>query len=295
MNNSQTNKKTTDLSWLEKAKRSAKTSLFALAMGVFALVATACTTASPGFVETPKIPNDIVVSEELRGLLKINPKPAIALRMKLPETQRKTRAAWQQNTRRGDYFSRSAGAFSISSKTEMTGEGKILEIMERELVRAGFTIRDRVLLEKLLTGKEFVDYSQVGNLLNIDIIIEITNLDYGIPFHVTAYRDTDNKIVKIYDKRNGRKGRKRGEDFLTPYNQFKGKVIIVKSGAVGGTLEINHCTGGGEIEVSSGDSLRFRHKNEKRWRNSLSWLPPYLNESAIYTAGEIVKVLRSQN
>jgi hypothetical protein len=120
-------------------------------------------------------------------------------------------------------------------------------------------------------------------------------LDFGLPFHVTNYRDAGNKVVRLYAKQNGRKGRKWNENFLIPFNQFKGKIIIVENGALGGTLEFNHCTGGGEIEVSSSDPVRFRHKNEKRWRSSLSWFSPYLDESAVYTTKEIVKVLRPQN
>jgi hypothetical protein len=140
-------------SWLAKAEAH----IVALVMGAFALLMTACTSSSFGFVEKPEIPNDIVATDELYSLLKKKPNVAIALRMKLPAARRVIKASWQRDSKRGFAGFSSAGAFGVVSKTEMSKEAKIFEIMEKELVRAGFTVRDRTLLEKLLAGKEFVD------------------------------------------------------------------------------------------------------------------------------------------
>jgi hypothetical protein len=255
------------------------------------------------------MPRDVVLTDELRRLLKKKPKLAIALRVKLPKEQHVTEAAWRQDSNRestsfgsgfgfgsvlGNHAFGSAsseteehvkGNRSSVSKLEMSKDGKkkleFIEAMEKEFIREGFTVRDRALLENLLAGKDFADYAQISKRLQTDIFVEITDLDFGLPFYKNTYKDEKNVVTEL----------RRQYVFEILFNRFKGKIIIVENGALGGMLEFNHCIGSGEIEIYF-DKESVRHKNFENWVQSLSWNPPAPTESAVYTTKEIAKVLR---
>ncbi len=60
----------------------------------------------------------------------------------------------------------------------------VYNIIEKELLKGGFTVRDRALFQKVLGDKSVNDYSKIKELTETDLILELSTLEYvGYPFN----------------------------------------------------------------------------------------------------------------
>jgi len=54
----------------------------------------------------------------------------------------------------------------------------VYNIIEKELLKGGFTVRDRALFQKVLGDKSVGDYSKIKELTETDLILELSTLEY---------------------------------------------------------------------------------------------------------------------
>lgn len=60
----------------------------------------------------------------------------------------------------------------------------VYNIIEKELLKGGFTVRDRALFQKVLGDKSVNDYSKIKELTETDLILELSTLEYvSYPFN----------------------------------------------------------------------------------------------------------------
>ena len=54
----------------------------------------------------------------------------------------------------------------------------VYNVIEKELLKGGFTVRDRALFEKVLGDKSVNDYSKIKELTETDMILELSSIEY---------------------------------------------------------------------------------------------------------------------
>lgn len=54
----------------------------------------------------------------------------------------------------------------------------VYNVIEKELLKGGFTVRDRALFEKVLGDKSVSDYSRIKELTETDLMLELSNIQY---------------------------------------------------------------------------------------------------------------------
>lgn len=101
-------------------------------------------------------------------------------------------------------------------------------LIERELVKAGFTVRDRGLLEAVLRSNQDLDYRLIQQKVNAQLILEIVSISER------SY-DSD-QYLRVKDRATGRL-----ESGAFPLSgwQFECKVVLVDSGEIGGIYTIH--------------------------------------------------------
>jgi hypothetical protein len=134
------------------------------------------------FVKFSAKEKDIYTNSNLKTFLSSNPHPNIVLRV---------HDAYEQVTTKSDAQTLSKNLF----------DEKTLDIyynaVEKELLKGGFSVRDRGLFNEVLKKmqrdtKQNIDYSQINDLTNTDIILEVIKIDPYIKY-VTNKTSTQNK------------------------------------------------------------------------------------------------------
>ncbi len=95
--------------------------------------------------------NEIVITPELKALLRAIPKPKIVIRVTNPPT----------NVTEADRFN------------------SYINEIEKVFLRQGYTVRDRALLENLMRGGN-VDYKSIKEKIDTDLIIDILGLNFDL-------------------------------------------------------------------------------------------------------------------
>lgn len=132
-------------------------------------------------VYTPKTyfvyeaPNDLVLKGHWQEFLANNPSPKVVLRV--PDAPK------------------------AITQTEMMWYDSFYSSVEKRLLEANFTVRDRSLLKEVLTraGGE-LNYADIGRKIETDIILEIVNIKLGTWMKgtfVQGYYDASTKTYKI--------------------------------------------------------------------------------------------------
>jgi hypothetical protein len=264
--------------------------LLALAFMLIAGGMSGCTTV--GEVPSPTLQNESVVTPELRDFLKKHPRPAIALHAKPLIPQQVT--ASSSNTVGEVNVWNYSGNFGRRTKSNSTSGLKLsrdddyrrltYDELEKELIRSGFIVRDRNLLNTLLANKKDVDaYAKIGERIKADIILEISDLDFLLPF-------------RTYDYFSENGVRSRPVPFVFNYNRIRGKIVIVEHGQLGGTFEFAHCSNE-QITIwvsSSGRIQEFQTPVPAHLLhdNTLVIAPPSIKSSAQFFTENLIKILR---
>ncbi|MBD3414809.1 MAG: hypothetical protein GF421_10320 [Candidatus Aminicenantes bacterium] len=120
------------------------------------------------------------------------------------------------------------------TQEEIALRNRIYDAFEKELFKAGFIVRDRALLQKVLEGDPS-DYSKVAKQIDTDIIIEIDRIEMVNLSHRTYFYPETGQYGQLIDKfQDGTEG---------PYFKLEGgilecRVISVDQGAVTGLFTI---------------------------------------------------------
>ena len=95
--------------------------------------------------------------------------------------------------------------------------------IEKELVKAGFVVRDRGLLEEILRSNQNLDYKGIQQKIDAQLILEIVS--------IAPRSYATNAFV---DARNHRDGQLKSGDFAISGWHFESRVVMVNSGEIGG-------------------------------------------------------------
>lgn len=163
--------------------------------------------AATHVVVQPRVPPpDNVTQPALLTFMETVRNPTIVLRVPAPQTL-VTQAQGQQ------------GSVDL-------GQGYLT--IEKELVKAGFTVRDRGLLVEILRSSQNLDYGMIQERIDAQLILEIVSIQprsYGNDVYVEA--------------KSHRQGRlKRGEFPIWGWH-FESRIIMVNTGEIGGIYTVD--------------------------------------------------------
>ena len=218
---------------------------------VFGLLALSCATTNPAYV-TPSVKSpEATLNAEMRDFLSKRKNLSVVLRV--PYSSNKVTA-------------------------EESNNSEFYNTIESYLIKAGFTVRDRGLLEQLLSSGTTLNYEDIATTIRADLIIELTNINWYVDNYQQWYT-IDNKKQKrewIDAKR------------LNPrMAKLDCKFTIVEQGLTGGLLTCYY---------SSCDKCRFSFEGNKFCWQQWDFSQARREEATKYFAGKIIDVLtNSQN
>jgi hypothetical protein len=179
--------------------------------------------AATHVVVQPRVPPpDNVTQPALLTFMKTVRNPTIVLRVPAPQTL-VTQAQGQQ------------GSADL-------GEGYLT--IEKELVKAGFTVRDRGLLVEILRSNQNLDYGVIQQKIDAQLILEIVSIQrrsYGNDVYVEANRHREGRL-------------RRGEFPISGWH-FESRIIMVSSGEIGGIYTVDVAPEGLHFLVSGSDTF----------------------------------------
>lgn len=150
-----------------------------------------------GYVKYGQKEDQIIVSDNIKKYLKENPNPSIVLRVPLA----------------------SSGAILDDNNLY------IYNAIEKELLLAGFNVKDRGLFTEVMNRATVTNYSQINELTKADLILELVKVEDRIPFYTNKiYTDKDEeKVSNNYT--------------ITRYGKLiEFKLVMVKTNEYGGNF-----------------------------------------------------------
>lgn len=206
-------------------------------------------------VKTQAKTNEIIISPELKNFSKTNSNPSVVLRVPYP----------------------TADVTNAEQKEIFNKNNDIYNLIEKNLLKQGFTVRDRGLLNKVLKS-ELNSYAEIGKQIETDIIIDILSIDFAINNYTnTATLKKDGKEIKFDNIAIINKGKEiRSVMPLNPkIAKIECKLTIVDKGATGGILTLykTTCTDGCDIYVNPSWGIISGDINnpERQYVNTWAW------------------------
>ncbi len=169
-------------------------------------------------IKTKGKPNEIISTPELKAFLKENPNPSVVLRVPF-----------------------STSAVSESEQKVLSNNQNLYGQIEKNLLKSGYTVRDRGLLNNLLASSQ-ADYAEIGKKIKTDLIIEILSTDFA---QENLYNRTRSDMEVIQKKKS--KPMIIDDNSVDPQiAKLECKIIIVNSGQTGAisTLYFTNCMDG---------------------------------------------------
>ena len=172
----------------------------AIALGA---VATGC--AALHVLVVPTIPqNEVVIKPALNQFMKSVKEPKIVLRVPVPQgqlTQEEQKASEAMNS--------------------------VYNVIEKELLKSGFTVRDRALLTEVLRDNPKLDYRAIKEKIDTQLILEIVSLTKW------DYSNREYTLVKDGTKAMA------SQPFALFSWRVMAKLILVESGEIGAIFTIH--------------------------------------------------------
>ena len=171
----------------------------------------------------PQIPGPEPVSQPtLQAFMRSVGNPTIVLRVPSPQSQ-----VTEAQKSQGD-----------------AAMNQAYNLIEREIVKAGFTVRDRGLLEAVLRSNQDLDYRLIQQKVNAQLILEIVSISER-SYNSDQYSRVKDQAI----------GRLESGAFPLSGWQFECKVVLVDSGEIGGIYTI-HIAPRQNYFLVSGDNFR---------------------------------------
>ncbi len=228
------------------------------------LLFVSCSPYIATFKAQPK-QNDIYVSPEMREFSRTHTNPSVVLRV--------------------PYV---ASAVSEGEQKNLTKYNNYYNQIEKNLVKAGFSVRDRGLLNNLLSTGQ-MNYAEIGKKIETDIIIEVLSIDFGI----------DNYCHKATIKNSKKEINLPGNILNPKIAKLELKFTIVEKGLAGAviTLYKSSCTENTDF-ILHRNLTNVNFIGRTGWYSSLNWLPDYDQETTertiTYFSNIIADVLRGK-
>jgi hypothetical protein len=185
-----------------------------------ALIAGGC--AMHVLVDPAIPPPDSVTRPALAAYMRSTASPTIVLRVPAPQGQ-----VAQEQRQQGD-----------------AAVNQIYNLIEKELVKADFAVRDRGLLDAIVRSGQNLDYPLILKRTNAQLILEIISIQTR-DFNNTRYSRVDNQESGALD----------AGAFPIQGWQFECKVTLVSTGEIGGIYTIDIAPGQNHFLVK-GDKIQ---------------------------------------
>jgi hypothetical protein len=146
--------------------------------------------------------DEIVNTESLKKFLKNNERPKVVLRVN----------------------------FQNSSVTKTENVDYLFNVIESQLLKNNFIVRDRQLFEQIIKSNDInFNYNKLKEKSDTDLIIELTKLDTDVTYETNKYFDKNNqeKVEQI-------------EKYQRPGAIVEFKVILVKTNELAGIYKFNY-------------------------------------------------------
>jgi hypothetical protein len=196
-------------------------------------------------IKFPKQPDEVYANNNLKEFFRSNKLPNIVLRV--PNNNDKA-----------------------TSNTANTKDNNVLfNAIEKELLKQGFSVRDRGLFNELLSKSQTTDYSKIKDLTNTDVILEVVNIDPAVVY-------TTNKVTLVGKKSETQKVG------TVDYKKFGASVefrmIMVKNNEIAGSYKYNYqpCPNGCEIGSFKFSGKRLGQQVELKESVSVNTLEEFI-------------------
>ena len=157
-----------------------------------------------------------------------------------------------------------------TSNTSLNKDNNVLyNAIEKELLKNGFSVRDRGLFNELLSKSQTSDYSKIKELTNTDIILEVVNIDPAVVY-------TTNKVTILGKKRNTEQIG--NIDYKKYGASVEYRIIMVKNNEIAGTYKYNYqpCADGCELGTFSFTGKRNNKQLELKETISVNTLEEFI-------------------
>ncbi len=201
--------------------------------------------SSTKIIKFPKRSNEVFANNNLKEFLRTNKSPNIVLRV--PNSNDKA-----------------------TSNTSASKDNNILyNAIEKELLRQGFSVRDRGLFNEIINKSGSTDYSKIKDLTNTDLILEVVNIDPAVVY-------STNKVTLV--------GKKKETEQIgnIDYKRYGASVefrlIMVKNNEIAGSYKYNYqpCPDGCELGSFSFKGKRNNIEVELRETVSVNTLEEFI-------------------
>ena len=160
---------------------------------------------------------------------------------------------------------------------DLSRNNEFYNTLEAHLIKAGYTVRDRGLLEQLLSSKTTLNYKEISTTIGADLIIELTNINWKTDNYQQTYVLDNKKQQQIHFKEQSKQ--------LNPFMaKLDCKFTIVEQGLTGGILTCYY---------SSCDKCYFNLVDGEIGYESWGFNQDRQREAFDYFSGKIIEVLRS--
>lgn len=185
-------------------KNQMKKQLMLFMVIIIVVLASSCR-VKRGYVKYAKKSDELIATERIKSFIKQSPSPSIVLRV--PQ--------------------------AAESATQSDQNNYVYSAIEKELVLAGFKLKDRGLFNQVIKSQVSLDYSKITELTGTDLILELVKVDTKIPYSTNrAYtREDREQILKNIN--------------YTRYGaSIEFKLTLVKNNEYGGSYSFNYtpCT-----------------------------------------------------
>jgi hypothetical protein len=171
------------------------------------IVVIASCSAGSKVVKYPTRPDDTFANTNLKLFFKSTPAPSIVL--KVPNSADK----------------------ATSNSVNKDDNALLYNAIEKELLKEGFSVRDRGLFNELIQKTNSDDYSKIRDLTNTDLILEVVNIDLNVKYTTNKITETshgkEHEVVQA-------------TEYKSPGVSIQFKVILVKTNEIAGTYNFNY-------------------------------------------------------
>ena len=123
---------------------------------------------------------------------------------------------------------------AISNTVNTTGDKILYNTIEKELIKEGFSVRDRGLVNEILKNSQNADYSKITELTNTDIIIEVVDINKEIVYSTNAIVPVKTKTGKVLPTKI------EDIDYKSKGASIEYKVVQVKTNEIVGLYKFNY-------------------------------------------------------
>jgi hypothetical protein len=119
--------------------------------------------------------------------------------------------------------------FSEDKSTQSDLNSGIYNAIEKELLLAGFDVKDRGLFNEVVSKSKDINYDEIRKLTGTDLILELVRINNDVKYTTNQYYQKDDKPVVLEDT-----------EFSRPGAIVEFKLTLIESNQSGGSYTFNY-------------------------------------------------------